>query len=165
MFPFHRRRVRTSVLVVLCGLPIWPTAATADTTSQERAAKLESVLTRLDAAMGKMQHRESFDTDAVIEQVGRDPTKLCAWVRDQTQFVPYRGALRGPRGVLMDRVGSDLDRAQLLAHLVISSGYEVRLFRLALTEAEATQRLNRAAEQSRRPLRSPSGSAPSAECS
>lgn len=90
-------------------------------------------------------HRESFDTDAIIEQVGRDPLKLCAWVGGQTQFVPYQGLLRGPRGVLMDRVGSDLDRAILLARLVISSGYEVRLARLTLAESEAIERLKSAA--------------------
>jgi hypothetical protein len=66
---------------------------------------------------------------------------LLQWVREQTVFVPYSGVLRGPCGVLMDRVGNDLDRSLLLAQVVSLSGYEVRLVRSQLTEAEAHVRL------------------------
>ena len=36
-------------------------------------------------------------------------------VRSHTVWVPYRGLLRGATGVLMDRRGDSLDRAELLA--------------------------------------------------
>ncbi|HEX8915822.1 MAG TPA: transglutaminase domain-containing protein, partial [Humisphaera sp.] len=82
----------------------------------------------LDAAI-KALPADSFDPQAVAERVGQDPQKLFEWVRDQTYYAPYAGALRGPTGVLADRVGSSLDRALLLAELMRSSGFEVRLAR------------------------------------
>src|SRR5206468_2116783 len=42
--------------------------------------------------------RDTFDPTAVVHKVGREPAKLLAWVRQNTFFVPYRGALRGPIG-------------------------------------------------------------------
>src|SRR4051812_24013526 len=70
--------------------------------------------------------RDTFDPRAIIETVGRDPNKLFDWVQSNTILLPYRGALRGPVGVLMDRGGSSLDRALLLATLLHSTGWEVR---------------------------------------
>jgi rhodanese-related sulfurtransferase len=58
-------------------------------------------------------------------------------VHDQTRLVPYRGALRGAVGVLMDRQGNSLDRALLLAELLRKSGHAVRLARATLTEEQA----------------------------
>ncbi len=141
-------------LLVLMGLPILfglqavggaadpatPVPGTADVAGREKAAKLERVLARLEATMRQL-NRESCNTDAVIETVGRDPVKLCSWVREQTAFAAYAGVLRGPRGVLIDRVGSDIDRALLLGELVNLSGYETRLARAELNENEAEQRL------------------------
>src|SRR5258708_11261055 len=59
-----------------------------------------------DKAMGG----EEFDVDAVVGNVGKDPAKLFEWVRDRTTWAPYHGTLRGPVGVLMDRMGDSLDR-------------------------------------------------------
>src|SRR5689334_10716474 len=38
--------------------------------------------------------KDSFDPEAVVGKVGRDPDKLFAWVRDRTAWVPYQGTLR-----------------------------------------------------------------------
>jgi hypothetical protein len=81
--------------------------------------------------------RDSFDPEAVVDRVGRDPINLFEWVRDNTDLVPYQGSLRGPVGVLMDRVGSSLDRALLLAQLEQLGGQQVRLARVRLSESEA----------------------------
>ena len=70
---------------------------------------------------------ERFDPQAVVELVGRAPEKLAAWVRDNTALFPYRGALRGPVGTLMDRGGNSLDRSLLLAELLQAIGQETRL--------------------------------------
>src|ERR1041385_3901024 len=129
----------TAISCALCLLLFSPPSAGADPVREANAAKLDGLLNRLEAR-GRQQRRDRFDTDAVIEAVGRDPAKLLDWVRQQTVFVPYSGALRGWRGVLMDRVGSDVDRSLLLAQLVSSSGYAVRLARVTLTEAEAPRR-------------------------
>jgi transglutaminase-like putative cysteine protease len=82
--------------------------------------------------------RLTFDVNAVAAKVGNDPVKLFEWVRENTFFVPYRGVLRGPSGVLMDRVGNSLDRSLLLADLLRVSGQEVRLAHARLSSAQAT---------------------------
>jgi hypothetical protein len=78
--------------------------------------------------------KETFDPQAVVDSIGDDPAALYGWVRDKTFFVPYRGALRGPVGVLMDRLGNSLDRSLLLAELLILAGYEVRFAHATLDQ-------------------------------
>jgi len=73
--------------------------------------------------------RQGFDPTAVASMIGNDPVKIFDWVRDHTQWVPYRGALRGPTGVLMDGLGNSLDRSLLLAELLRLAGHDVRLVR------------------------------------
>ena len=87
--------------------------------------------------------RDTFDPKAVVDQVGKDPSKLFQWVRDNTYWVPYQGTLRGPTGVLMDRLGNSLDRALLLAELLQASGQEVRLAQ-ALLPPETAKRVEAA---------------------
>src|SRR5438105_422874 len=105
-------------------------------TTQESVASLSRLMDQL-AESARELSRDQFDYQAIIESVGRDPAKLVMWVKTNTRFVPYSGALRGPQGVLMDRVSNDLDRALLVAQLVNSSGYDCRLARGKLTDAEA----------------------------
>jgi hypothetical protein len=71
--------------------------------------------------------RDRWDPAYVARALGPDPLLHLAWVREWTLWVPYRGALRGPAGVLMDRQGNSLDRALLLAGMLASVGHEVRL--------------------------------------
>lgn len=80
--------------------------------------------------------REQFDVEARQKQIGEDPEALYAWVRDQTRWIPYQGMLRGPQGVVMDQMGSHLDRALLLAELLEAAGHSVRLVSATLPEAE-----------------------------
>lgn len=117
-----------------------PSAAPA---AGDRAALASDLRKRLDdlAAADRRLPRETFDPAAVIEQAGRDPAQLEAWVRRRTAWMPYRGALRGAAGVLMDRVGNSLDRSLLLAELLRSAGFNVRLARGELTEEQARQLL------------------------
>lgn len=91
---------------------------------------------RLEAADRNVD-RTTFDAAAVIEAVGRDRTAIVAWVRDNTYWVPYQGELKGPAGTLIDRVGSSLDRALLVAELLRMSGYSVRLAHATLGDAAA----------------------------
>lgn len=86
--------------------------------------------------------RDSFDPQVIVNQVGRDPGKLAGWVRDNTSWVPYRGVLRGPVGVLMDRLGNSLDRSLLLARLLQLSGVTARLAHAAVQESIAKEMLN-----------------------
>jgi len=68
-------------------------------------------------AVNQVVPRDTFDLNAVVDQVGREPAKFHARVRTHTVWVPYRGALRGAPGTLMDRAGNSLDRSLLLARL------------------------------------------------
>jgi hypothetical protein len=81
--------------------------------------------------------QDTFDCQAVIQDVGSDPIELFEWVRDNTFCVPYQGSLRGASGVLMDRLGSSLDRALLLGSLLRLAGKEVRLAQVRLTQSQA----------------------------
>src|SRR3954469_17843011 len=75
-------------------------------TPQERAEaaqKIEKSLKAIEDA-DRENPRESFDLQAVLQKTGPDPLKVFEWVRDQTVWVPYRGALRQEIGVLMDRL-------------------------------------------------------------
>ncbi|HEX7005340.1 MAG TPA: hypothetical protein VF168_14240 [Trueperaceae bacterium] len=83
------------------------------------------------------QPRDSFDPQWIVEEVGTEPEALFAWVRDNTYLVPYKGALRGPVGVLMDRRGNSLDRALLLRELLIRAGHNALLVTGTLTAEQA----------------------------
>jgi len=80
---------------------------------------------------------EEFEVHARQVALGEDPEVLFAWVRDHTTWLPYEGTLRGARGVLMDRMGSSLDRALLLADLLESAGHTVQLARAELAPEQA----------------------------
>jgi hypothetical protein len=126
------------MLIVSGRSAVW--VGQANAADEAAATKLETTLNLLERALRKVP-RESISTDAILEKVGRDPGKIAEWVKNNTAWVPYSGVLRGPRGVLLDRVGSDLDRNLLLAQLVCQSGFDVRLARTELLESEAKQRL------------------------
>ena len=112
-------------------------------TSGTDRATTRAVVSALEAA-AKGIDRQSFDVAAVVEKVGRDPVKLFEWVRDETHFVPYQGLLRGPSGVLMDRLGNSLDRAMLLHAMLGSIGETARLARGVLTDEQAGSLLGKA---------------------
>ena len=86
-------------------------------------------------------HPNPFDLSTIIDKVGGDPISLFEWVRDNTSWVPYRGVLRGPVGVLMDGLGNSLDRSLLLAELLRTAGQEVRLARGRISEDRASRLL------------------------
>jgi len=106
------------------------------------AEMLERAFRALEAISAEVP-RGTFDPQAIVEKAGRDPAKLFEWVRDETLWVPYLGELRGPAGVLMDRVGNSLDRSLLLAELLRRAGHKVRLAHASLTEQQAGELLSR----------------------
>jgi hypothetical protein len=102
----------------------------------QRLARLEGSLRAIEDGL-RDSPRDRWDPEYVVAQVGKKPRLLFEWVRDNTSWVPYRGALRGPVGVLMDRQGNSLDRALLLATLLEKAGQTVRLARGELTQEQA----------------------------
>lgn len=137
------------LLVAWCGQPELLRAQAGRTPATQPSAEdlkrladeMERAFVALEAA-DKQIPRDTFEPQAIVSQVGREPAKLYAWVRDNTYWVAYRAALRGPAGVLMDRLGSSLDRALLLAELLRIAGHTARLARAQLTDEQATELLS-----------------------
>lgn len=126
-----------TLLVPAAQAPDAPTGADdAQLRSQEFAADLDRTFTAMRRALQSLP-RETFDVEVRAAQVGADPERAFAWVRDETRWIAYAGALRGARGVLLDRMGSHMDRALLLARLLESGGHEVELAHRRLSEDEA----------------------------
>ncbi len=101
--------------------------------AQERVDGLFAALETAERAIPA----DTFDPRAIVAKVGNDPSTLFEWVRDNTFWVPYRGALRGPVGVLMDRLGNSLDRSLLLAELLRVAGHTVQLAHAVLPAQQA----------------------------
>ncbi|MFA7460945.1 MAG: hypothetical protein WCY60_08075 [Trueperaceae bacterium] len=103
--------------------------------SAQAAPPPETLFEVLERAVDELpKHRMDFG--AALAEVGStDPDAIFAWVRDNTGFVAYRGALKGAGGVLMDREGNSLDRALMLERLLEAAGHRVALVRATLSGA------------------------------
>jgi len=114
---------------------------TAPLTQEEMNAlteKLEKLFPAIEEILKDMP-RDFFDPQVVAQKIGNDPEKLFRWVQDNTYWIPYKGTLRGPQGVLMDRLGNSLDRSLLLAKLFQEAGYNVRLAHAKIPEGQAKE--------------------------
>lgn len=87
--------------------------------------------------------------EPILKASGFDPERIFQWIATETRLTPYRGALRGPAGVLMDRRGNSLDRALALSALLEDAGHETRLARTRLPEPVARQVLERLIAEAR----------------
>lgn len=117
--------------------PATPTAETPeDAQALQAAAEQIERSCRAVAAAEREIPRDTFDPPAIVAKVGRDSSKLFEWVRDNTFWVPYQGALRGPVGVLADRLGNNLDRSLLLGEVLRAAGFDVRLCHATLSEQQ-----------------------------
>jgi hypothetical protein len=102
---------------------------------------------RLEMTFGALQNvseripRQTFDPEAILHAVGHEPVKILNWVRTETTLVAYQGLLRGPIGVLLDRVGNSLDRSILLHELLQRTDQKVRLARVSLTNQQSAELL------------------------
>jgi hypothetical protein len=146
-----RRRIALAALVALgAGAGLWyargPSSSAATEPDREPVLSAAERLTALENSLraisdGVRDASPEWDPSYVAEQVGSDPEALRKWVQLNTNWIPYRGSLRGPVGVLMDRQGNSLDRALLLASLLTKSGHAPRLARATLPLDRAIQLL------------------------
>lgn len=131
-------------------LALSATAALAQPTSPPPP---EVVFAALEQALQELPSAR-FDYGAVLAEIGSsEPEAIFTWVRDNTGFVAYRGALKGAAGVLMDREGNSLDRALLLERLLQEAGHSVALARATLggAELQAAATAQRRAPETSRP--------------
>jgi hypothetical protein len=105
---------------------------------ERNPAGVSRILNALETAVSEIP-RDTFDPAIVAQKVGTEPAALLDWVKQNTFWVPYTGALRGASGVLMDRLGSSLDRSLLLAELLRTAGHTVRLATRTLSATAAAQ--------------------------
>jgi hypothetical protein len=108
--------------------------------ANERLALLENSLRAIEDGE-RESPRDRWDADYLVQKLGKDPDVLLNWARENTAWIPYRGVLRGPIGVLMDRQGNSLDRALLLANLLEKAGHTVRLAHANLSRTQAIELL------------------------
>lgn len=104
----------------------------------ERSQLLENSLRAISDGE-RLSDRERWDADYVVQHLGGNPHAIFGWVRDNTDWIPYHGILRGPTGVLMDRQGNSLDRALLLNKLMRHAGFTVRLAHAELNQEQVEQ--------------------------
>lgn len=104
--------------------------------------EIEALVDLIVKEAGLIQRHE-FDSAALATKIGKDPQAHFEWVRDHTSWAPYRGLLRGPQGVMLDRIGSSLDRAALLGALLRHGGHTVRLAHGQLSEGAARELLGK----------------------
>jgi len=107
--------------------------------------------------------RAEFDPAALAAKLGKNPQAHFDWVRDHTWWAPYRGLLRGSKGVMLDRVGSSLDRAVLLGDLLRRSGHTVRLAHAQLPESRARELVEKLAPIPEQRQSSPAPKSPPVE--
>ena len=118
-------------------------------TKPHPAEDLERLARKADGILSVLQETvqeipgDTFDLPAIVDRAGANPGRLFQWVRDNTSLVPYVGALRGPRGVLMDRLGNSLDRSLLLSELLRLAGVRTRIVGGSLSEEQAQRLLDR----------------------
>ena len=155
MYELMRRALLSALLMacaIACGKkdesgpgPSSGTSETADASEAlpvAEATDLTALVDLIVAEAGKLP-RGQFDPAALAQELGKDPRAHFEWVRDNTWWAPYRGLLRGSKGVMLDRVGSNLDRAVLLGDLLRRSGHTVRLAHTELSAADAKQLMDK----------------------
>jgi len=148
--------IATSLAIVLSGMPLISRSRPAVSAGNNTSAEGGGVLPASSSASAlansfraiqdgeRESSRERWDPAYVVSRLGTDPQRLYSWVKLNTFWVPYRGLLRGPVGVLMDRLGNGLDRAVLLARLLREANYpatDVRLAHGRLPQELAVRRL------------------------
>lgn len=128
-------------LAVLSSLPMSRQAQAADEIDVDAIARnLDDFGARLQVLRSDID-KSRFDPDAMVDKLDYDPGPLIAFVQTDIAFQPYEGTLRGPAGAFRARAGNSLDQSVLLAYLLKSAGYDARIARGVLGQADALRLL------------------------
>jgi hypothetical protein len=136
LFTRFQRAALSAVWIFVWHVAPAASAATDAEVAATFAAQVQASMTALEDG-ARDAPRDHWDPQYVVDTVGLEAEDLYRWVRDSVAWMPYRGILRGPEGVLMDRTGNGLDRALLLARLLTLAGHDVRLARATLSPETA----------------------------
>lgn len=150
-----RRVLALTLVVTILWTTTWAAAPAMaqDTLRQDPAIedllpRFERTLERLDQ-LQKTIDRSAFDLEATLEKYDFEAQEIISFVKREVRFEPYVGLLRGARGTLMSRAGNALDQSVLLAALLKDAGYEARVARTRVSNAQAGSIVDRARTVSR----------------
>lgn len=123
------------------------TFATASTFAQDPPQTDYKALERDARAMQKSLDKPKvlpFQVESTAKSIrAKGASDIFKWVKQNVQFQPYNGELRGARGVLVDTSGNSVDQALLLAELLQHRGYTVRFVRGRYTNTQVDELLRR----------------------
>jgi len=97
---------------------ISPDDAKAILTKQKTAA-----LVLAQSAAASVTAAASSDYQQLAAALENDPLRIYQFVRNNFEYVPYYGALKGAYLTLLERSGNDFDQAALLVKLLRAAGY------------------------------------------
>ena len=98
--------------------------------------RLDILASGIDELRGEID-RSQFDTEAMLDRLDYEAEEILEFVRDEISFEAYAGLLRGAPGTLIARAGSALDQSVLAVTLLRNAGYEARIVRGTLNDADA----------------------------
>jgi hypothetical protein len=104
------------------------------------AASIDATNRSLQALRSEID-RAQFDPESLLDTFDYDAAPALAFVREQIAYQPYDGVMRGVAGTLKARAGNSLDQSILLASLLKSAGFDARVVRGTLSDAEALRLL------------------------
>jgi hypothetical protein len=99
----------------------------------DMSRRLETLQQRVD--------QTRFNAEDWLDTLDYDAEEVLRAVSSEIVFQPYEGVMRGVNGTLQSRAGNSADQALLLAFLLNSAGYDARIVRARLSEADAMRLL------------------------
>ena len=117
---------------------------------QQAMERLGKVISQVEELRGHID-RSQFEPEALVSRLDFDGEQIVRYVTEQLRFEQYPGLLRGVRGTLLSQAGNALDQSVLLASLLKDAGYDARILRGPLDNAEALNLLRQMAVPSSKP--------------
>jgi|GEM_PF-4917250 len=86
----------------------------------------------------ELELKYTYNLDEFIEMLNRDPVEIFWYIRNNFDYEPYYGSMKGPEGTFLQRSGNDLDLANLLVEIYRQLGIPARYVRgnIILSEEE-----------------------------
>jgi hypothetical protein len=103
--------------------------------------KIDQLMSAAEAMRSSID-RSAFDLDVLLDNTDYEAENIISFVKEEVGFEQYPGTLRGPLGTLMSRSGNALDQSILLAKLLRDAGFDARIARGRLDDAQARELLN-----------------------